>query len=55
MTREQFLDLVREPKGTNASESSGLGLAMVKQICDQYNFLILYEWNSGTHIFTVEF
>ena len=42
-------------KGTNSSESSGLGLAMVKQICDQYNFIILYDWQFGTHIFTVEF
>ena len=37
------------------SESLGLGLSIVKQICDQNNFHINYSFEQPIHIITVSF
>jgi signal transduction histidine kinase len=37
------------------SDGTGLGLAIAKQICDQYCFLLQYEFREGTHCFSVVF
>lgn len=37
------------------SEGSGLGLAIVQQICDQYQFILNYDFNEGLHYFTIHF
>lgn len=40
---------------SEASEGTGLGLAVVKQICDHYGFLIEYSYKDGFHDFTIAF
>jgi signal transduction histidine kinase len=45
----------RFQKGTTSSESVGLGLSIVKQICDTYNFNVNYSYLSGTHTITITF
>jgi len=40
---------------SDRSEGSGLGLAIVKQTCDNYRFLLNYEFESGHHHFTIVF
>ncbi len=37
------------------SESMGLGLSIVRQICDYYSFSVEYEFETGQHHFTVTF
>jgi signal transduction histidine kinase len=37
------------------SDGTGLGLAIVKRICEQYGFLLEYEFKDGDHYFTVIF
>jgi signal transduction histidine kinase len=37
------------------SSGTGLGLAIVKRICDQYNFLLNYEFKNGNHFFNIVF
>jgi len=45
----------RFKKGNAGSDSIGIGLAIVRQICDLNNFKISYEYRSGLHILTVSF
>jgi signal transduction histidine kinase len=44
----------RFKKGAS-SEGIGLGLALVKQICDNYSFVISYQYNNNMHCFTLTF
>jgi len=37
------------------SESLGLGLSIVKKICDQYHFQVSYTYNNGLHSLTIRF
>jgi len=45
----------RFQKGTSSSESVGLGLSIVKQICDSYNFRINYTHENSFHIISISF
>jgi len=45
----------RFKKGNAGSDSIGIGLAIVKQICDLNNFNISYKYSSGLHTLTVSF
>jgi signal transduction histidine kinase len=45
----------RFAKFNPAAESLGLGLAIVKQVCDYYDFAILYSRENNLHCFTVYF
>ncbi len=38
-----------------SSQSSGLGLAIAKKICDLYGFRVSYQFEDNRHIFTVSF
>lgn len=42
-------------KGSHKSKTTGLGLAMVKQICLLYHYSINYSYRNGWHEVTVEF
>ncbi len=42
-------------KGEQSDESSGLGLTIVKQICDRNNFGILYSTENSFHIIRITF
>ena len=45
----------RFQKGTTSSESVGLGLSIVKQICDTYNFAVNYSYSNTMHTITIIF
>ncbi len=45
----------RFKKDSAHAESMGLGLALVKQICDTYHFEVTYLYKNGWHIVTVNF
>ncbi len=45
----------RFKKGNQCSSSIGIGLAIVKQICDIHNFPISYTYQKGTHILHICF
>ncbi|MES1161208.1 MAG: ATP-binding protein, partial [Bacteroidota bacterium] len=45
----------RFKKGNPGSDSIGIGLAIVRQICDIMNFDIVYEYISGRHILAISF
>ncbi|MDB5132483.1 MAG: yedV [Mucilaginibacter sp.] len=40
---------------SSASEGSGLGLTISRQICENFNFSLNYQFQSPFHIFTIEF
>lgn len=40
---------------SNAQKSTGIGLAIVKRICDHYGFQVGYEFLDGNHVFSVNF
>jgi signal transduction histidine kinase len=40
---------------SNETKSTGLGLAMVKKICDLYQFKVSYKFDKKHHIFSVNF
>ncbi len=42
-------------KSSNRPESLGLGLSIVKKICDYYNFTIHYAYKDRFHIITINF
>ena len=42
-------------KFNSSPESMGLGLSIVKQICEYYNFSIQYSFQSNLHCFTINF
>jgi signal transduction histidine kinase len=45
----------RFKKGDPASDSIGIGLAIVRQICELMNFNIIYEYASSRHIIAISF
>jgi signal transduction histidine kinase len=45
----------RFKKGDPASDSIGIGLAIVRQICELMNFNIAYEYASGQHVIAISF
>lgn len=45
----------RFSKGTDEARSTGLGLALVKQICQLYGWRVAYVYENGVHIITVAF
>lgn len=45
----------RFTKFNTNSESMGLGLSIVRQICEYYSFTIGYSYAAGVHTFTVHF
>ena len=45
----------RFKKGNSGSDSIGIGLAIVRQICDLMNFTIIYEYASGWHQLAISF
>jgi len=45
----------RFQKGDEASSSLGLGLALIKEICDRYGFDIQYDYNEDQHSLTLVF
>lgn len=45
----------RFKKADPSSDSIGIGLAIVRQICELMNFNIVYEYTSGLHIIAVSF
>ena len=45
----------RFQKQNTSNSSSGLGLALVKQICDLYNATVNYDFKEVNHIFSVDF
>lgn len=42
-------------RGAVKSDSLGLGLPLVKKICENYGFSIEYEYKDGMHSFTINF
>ncbi len=42
-------------KGTPDTRSSGLGLAIGKEICDRYNWQVSYVYETDLHHFTIKF
>lgn len=45
----------RFKKDSSSSDSLGLGLSIVKKICDSYGFLISYNYEQKMHIVTIQF
>lgn len=45
----------RFKKGNQSADSIGIGLAIVRQICDLHHFTIIYEYKAGMHILAVSF
>lgn len=45
----------RFKKGSHQTKTTGLGLALVKQICNLYHFRAAYEYRTGWHSITVIF
>jgi signal transduction histidine kinase len=45
----------RFQKASPSDDSVGLGLSIVKQICDAYNFKINYNYSEKTHTITISF
>jgi two-component system OmpR family sensor kinase len=45
----------RFKKGNSGSDSIGIGLAIVRQICDLSHFSIDYQYVSGFHVLAVGF
>lgn len=42
-------------KGASSGDSLGLGLSIVKKICDRYNFPVSYNYADGIHSVKIEF
>ncbi|MDQ2719563.1 MAG: HAMP domain-containing histidine kinase [Bacteroidota bacterium] len=45
----------RFKKNSSSSDSLGLGLSIVKKICDTYDFTVSYKYREGIHIVTIHF
>jgi signal transduction histidine kinase len=45
----------RFKKGNSGSDSIGIGLAIVRQICDLNNFTVVYEYATGMHTLAISF
>lgn len=39
----------------SGSPGTGLGLALVKQICSRYGWRVIYSFDQSLHVFSVEF
>ena len=48
-----FFDRFR--KGSSSGDSLGLGLSIVKKICDRYGFPVSYNYTDGMHIVKIDF
>jgi signal transduction histidine kinase len=44
----------RFAKASNGNESNGLGLSIIKQICDSSGFTINYEFSKDMHVFIIK-
>jgi signal transduction histidine kinase len=53
MTIDQMTERFR--KDSSHPSSTGLGLSLVKKICDTYQYKLSYRFDHGTHVFTVGF
>jgi signal transduction histidine kinase len=53
LNRERLFD--RFYRGSDKKENFGLGLALVKKICEYYGFDIAYEYQNEKHSFNVQF
>jgi signal transduction histidine kinase len=40
---------------SSSAQSSGLGLAIAKEICERYNWTISYRFENGLHVFSFDF
>ena len=45
----------RFKKESTSPESLGLGLSIVKTICDSYGFVVSYQFNAGMHVMKITF
>lgn len=45
----------RFKKGSDKTKTTGLGLALVKQICNLYSYPITYQYNNGWHVIKIIF
>jgi signal transduction histidine kinase len=45
----------RFQKGSDSQESMGLGLAIVEQICETYDYRLNYDYQDSCHLFKIEF
>ncbi len=52
MPEEMF---ARFKKGSDKTKTTGLGLALVKQICYLYGYNLTYEYNNGWHKINIVF
>jgi len=50
---EAFFQRFKKDLGSN--DSLGLGLSIVKKICDNYGFTVQYDYKESLHIVTIEF
>lgn len=50
---DKIFDRFQRDAGT--SHGSGIGLAIVKRICDNYGYTIQYQYQEGAHVFKVNF
>jgi len=47
--------MVRFKKESSDPNSVGLGLSIIKKICDRYAYTITYKYENGSHFFTITF
>lgn len=45
----------RFKKGSHQTKTTGLGLALVKQICNLYQYSVAYQYNEGWHKIVIKF
>lgn len=45
----------RFKKDNQSADSIGIGLAIVRQICDLHHFTVIYEYKAGIHILAISF
>jgi signal transduction histidine kinase len=48
-------DIFKRFNKSSASEGTGLGLTICKQICDNYGWSLLYHFDTPYHTFTIQF
>jgi signal transduction histidine kinase len=52
LNKEQIFNRLYKSEG---SQETGLGLAIARQICDQYGFALDYDYKEGQHLFFINF